>query len=475
MKTFFSATVLLLAAVNCRSLPALPYAASPESEGVDSQAILDWLDACEQKLEYLHGFVLVRHGKIVAEGSWRPFDTLNRTHMLYSHSKSFTSTAVGMLADEGKIDLDERIVEIFPELSPAEPAENLRQLRVRDLLTMNAGMDYTDAERKDIQGDWVRAFLHNPVEHRPGSVFKYDSCCTHVLAAIVERRAGCGLMEFLDRRLFGKIGIAGAWSTTSPTGVACGGWGMNMTTRDLARFGQLYLNEGVWNGERLLSRDWVQLSTARHTASGANTATRDSGSDWDQGYGFQFWRCRHGAFRADGAGGQLTVVMREQDAVLSVHAGLGPMQEELNLVWQHLLPGFAAAALPEAPEKKQRLDRRLAALQIPARGGTVAKLTPRKATASDNPFGITAGTLATDGDGWIFSAGGKQIKIGNGSWQTTVWAFPGGTVEPLFAFVGKLPFALSANPQPDGSLAVKWLLATGPQQGEFRIEPAAAP
>lgn len=466
---------LLLAAANCQLLPALPYAASPEAEGVSSQALLDWLDACERELEYMHGFVLVRHGKIVADGSWRPFDTLNHPHMLYSHSKSFTSTAVGLLADEGKIDLDERIVEIFPAQAPSEPSENLRQLRIRDLLTMNAGMDYTDAERKDLQGDWVRAFLHNPVEHRPGSIFKYDSCCTHVLAAIVEQRAGCGLMEFLDRRLFRKIGIAGAWLTTSPTGVACGGWGMNMTTRDLARFGLLYLNEGAWNGEQLLSRDWVQLATARQTASGDNIATRDSGSDWNQGYGFQFWRCRHGAYRADGAGGQFTIVMREQDAVLSVHAGLGSMQDELNLVWRHLLPGFAAAALPEAPAVRQRLARRLATLAIPARGGKAEKPAPYAATLGDNPFGIAAGTLAADEDGWTLAAGGEvTLAIGNGVWRENRRTFPGGKVEPLFALVGEQRFALSARPETGGSLAVKWLLVDGPQQGEFRIAPAAA-
>ena len=154
------------AVVFCCALAALSAAAemeyaTPESQGVDSQAILNWIDACEKTFDgvkegNVHGFVIVRHGKTIAEGSWKPFDTLNEPHMLYSHSKSFTSSAVGFLADDGKIDLDERIVDIFPDELPANPSDNLRQLRVRDLLTMNVGKK--DHLLRD-GGDWVREFL----------------------------------------------------------------------------------------------------------------------------------------------------------------------------------------------------------------------------------------------------------------------------------------------------------------------------
>ena len=135
--------------------------ATPESQGVSSRAILRWIDACEETAStngfrhgFLHGFVIVRHGRVIAEGSWRPHDTLNEPHMLYSHSKSFTSTAVGFLVDDGRLDLDERVVDLFPDALPENPSDNLRQMRVRDLLTMNMGADRTDAERDDTAGDW---------------------------------------------------------------------------------------------------------------------------------------------------------------------------------------------------------------------------------------------------------------------------------------------------------------------------------
>ena len=264
--------------------------ASPESQGMDSQAILNWIDACEQTFDgakegRLHGFVIVRHGKTISEGTWKPFDTLNEPHMLYSHSKSFTSSAIGFLVDDGRLDLDERLVDIFPEAVPPNPSENLRQLRVRDLLTMNAGKK--DHLLRD-GGDWVKEFFAMDFAQKPGTCFKYDSDATYMLAALVERRSGKKLMDFLKERMFDRIGITSAWTTTSPQGIACGGWGMHMTTRDLARFGQLYLQQGEWNGEFILSPYWCSLATMRHTWSGwqnVGVKALGTGGDWEQGYG----------------------------------------------------------------------------------------------------------------------------------------------------------------------------------------------
>ena len=163
------------------------------------------------------------------------------------------------------------------------------------------------------------------------------------------RKSGKRLMDFLGERMFAKIGIAKAWSTTSPQGIACGGWGMNMTTRELARFGLLHLQKGFWGGQPVISSEWVALATARQTWSGkasSQAAAKASVSDWDQGYGFKFWRCKHGCYRADGAAGQYTIVMPAQDAVVSIHAGVKDMQKEIDLVWDHLLPAMGDAALP---------------------------------------------------------------------------------------------------------------------------------
>ena len=449
--------------------------ASPEALGVSSKGISDWIDACERELQYVHGFVLRRHGQVVAEGSWAPYDTLNKTHMLFSHSKSFTSTAVGFLVDDGKLDLDERVIEILPDKAPANPSENLRQLRVRDLLTMNVGAKRTDAENNDVFGDWEKAFLANTLEARPGTVFRYDSGATYMLAAIVERRSGQRLMDFLKRRLFDPLGITQAWSTTSPSGTPCGGWGMNMTTRELAKFGQLYLQNGVWEGKRLLSSEWIQLATARQTWSGAIAVAGEDGSDWHQGYGFQFWRCKpEGFYRADGANGQLTIVMPQYDAVLSVHAGLGDMQKELSLVWQHLVPAMAEKPLPEDPAASAALAAKLAKLAIrPAEGARDgdAPFVGRTFAVEKNRRGLVSVRLDRAADGWTCElatkAGCQQFPVGFGEWKRGEVVIEPGIIDGLGMIIGRQPIVASAAVGKDGALHLRSLLVGGPHKLNF--------
>ena len=446
---------------------SLPYA-SPESQGVASESILRWIEDCEQTAAtngfrhgFVHGFVIVRHGKVIAEGSWAPQDTLDEPHMLYSHSKSFTSTAIGFLVDDGRLDLDERVIGIFPDKAPSAPSENLRQLRVRDLLTMNVGADRTDSENDDIKGDWVRAFLANEIQRAPGTGFKYDSGATHLLAAIVERKSGRKLMDFLGERLFGPLGMTSPWSTVSPTGVACGGWGMNMTTRDLATFGQFLLQKGVWNGKRLLSSEWIDMASARQTWSKdivVASQTIGSGDDWAQGYGFQFWRCRYGAFRADGAAGQLTVVFPNEDAVVSVNAGLGDMQHELNLIWRHLLPAFGADALPEDEVARERLSKKCATLALP-----LEDTHPEIFADMDNS------TVERTGDGWTLAMDGRRLAVGDGVWKVTDWTFTDDLVEPLFKDCGTRRIAATGATGTNGTLVVSWQMLGGIRHGCFTV------
>ena len=219
---------------------------------------------------------------------------------------------------------------------------------------------------------WKKVFFRQPFLYEPGTHFWYDSDATFMLSAIVEKRAGTGLMNYLGRKLFSKIGIREATSGVSPEGIACGGWGMMMTTPELARFGQFYLQNGVWNDERLLSTDWIAEATSRQTWSGnivLDEKTLASGNDWQQGYGYQFWRCRHGAYRADGAAGQFTIVMPDQDAVVSIHAGVNDTQAELNLVWEHLLQAMMKEPIAEDPEALAALKERCAKLAVPAVSG----------------------------------------------------------------------------------------------------------
>ena len=428
---------------------ALMEPATPESQGVPSEAILKFIDGCEKTFDAgdlgaMHGFVIVRHGKVIAEGSWKPFDTLNETHMLYSHSKSFTSSAIGLLADRGKIDLDERIVDIFSNEVPAKVSENLAQLRVRDLLTMNVGKK--DHLLRD-GGDWVKEFLSKDFFRKPGTGFKYDSDATYMLAAIVEKKSGMKMMDYLQKNMFDQIGIAKAWTTCSPQGIPCGGWGMNMTTRELARFGQLYLNRGDWDGKRVLSSDWVSLATTRQTWSGwqnVGVKARGEGTDWEQGYGFQFWRCRHGAYRADGAGGQYTVVIPEKDMVVSAHAGLGDFPKELDLIWDNLLPVLKDAPLAENPSAQKKLADRLAKLAIkPVEFARARKwTTPFEFSLRENSRGFKSVRFdPKDGGGCICTlvtrAGEQKFPAGTGEWQEGSIRIDTENYEGLGAYIGE--------------------------------------
>ncbi len=441
--------------------------ATPESQGVDSQAILNWIDDCERMFDgakegRVHGFVIVRHGKVIAEGSWRPFDTLNNPHMLYSHSKSFTSSAVGFLVDDGKLDLDERIVDIFKDDLPADVSENLRALRIRDLLTMNAGKD--DHLLRD-GGDWVKEFLAKDFKVKPGTRFRYDSDATYMLSAIVERKSGMKLMDFLRVRMFDKIGISkSAWSTTSPQGIACGGWGMNMTTRDIARFGQLYLQQGWWGGEMVLSPFWTVLATTRQTWSGwqnIGVKALGEGSDWEQGYGFQFWRCRNWAFRADGAAGQFTVVMPSADMVVSINAGLNDMGKELDLVWKHLLPAAKDGKLEEG-EAYAKLRDRIAKLALPpVAGGSdgMDGFLGKTYEFKENRRGIKSARFEVGNDGvrCVLSvpAGEQAIPLGIGEWKSGAMHFDVEAYEFLGGYIGEHKTAASAAVGPDGAFKAR--------------------
>ena len=441
--------MVMVSALCAASAFALMEPATPESQGVPSEAILKFIDGCEKTFDAgdlgaIHGFVIVRHGKVIAEGSWKPFDTLNETHMLYSHSKSFTSSAIGLLADRGKIDLDERIVDIFSNEVPAKVSENLAQLRVRDLLTMNVGKK--DHLLRD-GGDWVKEFLSKDFFRKPGTGFKYDSDATYMLAAIVEKKSSMKMMDYLQKNMFDQIGIAKAWTTCSPQGIPCGGWGMNMTTRELARFGQLYLNRGDWDGKRVLSSDWVSLATTRQTWSGwqnVGVKALGEGTDWEQGYGFQFWRCRHGAYRADGAGGQYTVVIPEKDMVVSAHAGLGDFPKELDLIWDNLLPVLKDAPLAENPSAQKKLADRLAKLAIkPVEFARARKwTTPFEFSLRENSRGFKSVRFdPKDGGGCICTlvtrAGEQKFPAGTGEWQKGSIRIDTENYEGLGAYIGE--------------------------------------
>lgn len=331
---------------------------TPEEQGISSQAILAFLEYVEKHITELHSVMLLRHGNVVAEGWWAPYAP-QFPHVLFSLSKSFTSTAIGLAVDEGLLTVDDLVLSFFPAEAPSAPDANLQAMRVRHLLSMSTGHDQDASERTFTQRNWVKAFLSLPVEHAPGTHFCYNTAATYMLSAILQKVTGEKLIDYLRPRLFQPLGISRATWESCPLGINTGGFGLKITTEDIARFGQLYLNNGVWHGRRLLSEEWIAEATSRQVANGD-----DPDSDWNQGYGYQFWRSRHNCYRGDGAFGQYCVVMPEQDAVLAITAGLGDMQEILTQVWECLLPGMEAEPFPSNPAAHATLTERLNGLRF---------------------------------------------------------------------------------------------------------------
>ncbi len=331
---------------------------TPESQGISSEAVRDFVAAAD-KINTLHSFMLVRHGQVIAEGWWKP-EAADKPPILNSLSKSFTSTAVGLAIADGKLSLEDPVLKFFPADAPSDPSENLKAMTVRDLLTMTGGHD-TEPKAAN-GGPSVKQFLAHPVPHKPGTHFQYNTMGTYTLSAIVTKVTGQTTLEFLKPRLFGPLGIENPQWAASPEGNSLGGYGLWLCTEDIAKLGQLYLQKGQWNGRQLIPEKWVEQATSKQVPNDQESHAK-MGPDWQQGYGFQFWRCTHNAFRGDGAAGQLCVVIPDKDAVVAITAATGDMQGELNAIWDKLLPAFQAQPLPEDGASQEKLKQATAQLE----------------------------------------------------------------------------------------------------------------
>ncbi len=370
---------------------------SPESQGLSSQAVLDFLDDIAQQELELHSLMILRNGNVIAEGWWSPYAP-HLNHSLYSLSKSFTATAIGMAVDEGLLSIDDRVIDYFPEKLPAHLDERWRSLTIKHLLTMTTGHseDPTNEVLSTPHGDWVRAFFACPLEKEPGSIFVYNTAATYMLSAILQKITGEKLIDYLRPRLFQPLGIANPTWWECPQGISTGGFGLNITTEDIAKFGLLFLNKGKWNGAQLVSAEWVEQASSPQVSNFVD----DPASDWQQGYGYQMWMCRHGAYRGDGAFGQYCVVMPEQQAVIAITAGIGEMQPVLTSLWEHILPQFGEV-LPEDPELHQRLKERLENLSLPMLPGVwneaaAAQISGKCYEMEPNDLGLTSLEFAAE-------------------------------------------------------------------------------
>jgi CubicO group peptidase (beta-lactamase class C family) len=399
---------------------ALPRS-TPEAEGIDSAGLLSLVNVLENKIDAVHSIMLVRHGKVVAEGWWNPYAP-GDIHITYSATKSFTSTAIGFAAQEGLLSVHDKVLSFFPDLAPKEPSAQMQNMRIRDLLIMSTGhqSDTMDRLRARKDGQWRRAFLETAVEHRPGTHFVYNSGASYMLSAIVQKVSGKTIQEYLQPRLFEPLGIENAFWGLSPEGIGLGDGGLSIKTEDLAKFGLLYLQKGMWNGRRLLSEQWVDEATSRQTSTGS-----DPDSNWDQGYGYQFWRNKVDGYRADGAQGQFSFVLPKDDIVLAVTSGTTNTRGVMDIVWEQLLPAVHDKALPENHAAREKLAAKLGALSLPMQPGAsssprIAEVSGAVYTFTNNEQGIE--TVAVD-----FSAsrpvltirdadGTHHITCGVGNW-----------------------------------------------------------
>jgi CubicO group peptidase (beta-lactamase class C family) len=399
----------------------------PEAEGVSSQGILTFLDSVAVSRHELHSFIFVRHGKVIAEGWWNPYQP-ELKHTLYSCSKSFTSTAIGFAVSEKRLTVNDRVISFFPNDLPDTISPFLANLKVKDLLTMSVGQS---AEPTQVLGtdNWVKGFLATRLAYEPGTKFLYNSLSTYMLSAIIQQVTGEKVIDYLTPRLFQPLGIQGVDWEVDPRGINTGGWGLRVKTEDMAKFGQLYLQKGKWNGRQILPEAWITEATTFKIdqAPDATPAKREQ-SDWMQGYCYQFWRCRNNAFRGDGAYGQYIIVMPEKDAVIAIQAETANMQTELNLVWKCLLPAIKDEKLPENSTIADNLKQRLStlALPLPAKGinapissqlsGKVFALTPNDLHFESLSFNFTTDrcriTLNTAGNKNTFTFGAGQWTAG---------------------------------------------------------------
>ncbi|MCX7521408.1 serine hydrolase [Microbacterium sp. STN6] len=413
---------------------------SPSQQGVDADGILRLIDALDADPgQNPHSLMIVRHGRIVASGWWAPY-ARDRPHLLYSLSKSFTSTAAAFAVAEGLIDLDTPVIDYFPEFADDIVDPRSRSMLVRHVASMSSGhtSDTLDAAMANDPTNLVRGFLLVPPDRDPGTIFAYNQPATYTLAAIIQKRAGQTLVEYLRPRLFDPLDLPPLGWQEVPAGRNLGFTGLHAPTDAIARLGQLYLSRGRWGETQLIPAEWVDDATHAHIPTAAEpgiTPTTPPLPDWSLGYGFQFWISQHG-YRGDGAFGQFCVVLPEHDAVIAFTGATVEMQRTLELFWQHLVPAFGSEPR-ERTGADQRLLDRLADLRVAPVSTPKRMLQPHPARSADwehahlQPLPSAPRNAPTPeavevlrvGDEWrialVDASGRIEARLGNGDWAVT--------------------------------------------------------
>ena len=374
--------------------------ATPESLGIPSKAIEEFLTELTEKRLCMHSFLLLRHGKVAAEGHWPPFDK-NRKHRMYSISKSFTSVAVGMMIEESKLSLDSKVSEYFPEYLPDRPHPYVLEATVRDLLMMSTYNEQTSytVDSTDFSETF---FTDSGPKHKPGQLFLYDTAATTVLCAIVEKLSGKTMLEYM-RPVLDEIGFSkDAYCVQTTEGRSWTGSGILCTSRDLARFALLCMNGGEWNGKQLLNRDYIREATSRQIDSSVTAGSMEG----RYGYGYQFWSIRGGGFGMYGMGSQYALCMPRHGTILITNADTQGTDSAGDIIFDmyfRLIEKLSPNPLQEDVNAQKQLEDCISRLTMPRPLGKVSTplakdISGKKYILHKNEAGIKWLKLNIDGD-----------------------------------------------------------------------------
>lgn len=298
------------------------------ADGVNAEAVDKYLKECAENGIFVHSLQVIKGNEPIIRLAFEPYDFESPMH-LYSLSKTFTSIALGICVDDGKLSLDDKLCDIFPDKMPENPTDFLKKMTLHDLLSMQSGHTACVLANMRWADDSIRAFFEQPLAYEPGTTFAYSTASTCICAASVERATGMKLVDFLDERLFQKLGIKKPVWRECRDGQTLGGTGLEVSSNDVVKLGVLLRNKGVYNGQRIISEDYISRATSFHADNSCNGTP-----DWTAGYGYQIWLNARGGFRGDGAFGQLCIVLPEEDIVVVLLGEAGNMQNEVTLIYK---------------------------------------------------------------------------------------------------------------------------------------------
>jgi len=431
------ATHCIVATAQVNDLPRT----SPEAVGLRSEQVEAFFDSllAYPKAE-IHSCLVMRHGKVVGEMHPEPFRA-DYPHTLFSCSKTFVAAAVGIAIDEKKLRLTDRLVTFFPSELPNIVSWQLSSITVEDLLTMRSGF-VVDTNMRTKSRRWIRDYLSHPMNGEPGKLFQYDSIDTYLLSAIVQKVTGMTVLDYLKQKVFAHLSISSVQWELSPEGVTTGGWGLYLQSESMAKFGQLLLQRGKWQGRQLIPAAWVDAMMKKQVNRGARL----------DGYGYQMWTCPYPtAVRADGAYGQYIIIVPKHDIVVVItQCCLNDAVRERAFVWKTLFTGIQEQPLPPSEAWHRLTERRWS---LPLVKGTKREVKDEKretrGDASDEPYYDKTFHLDKNPLGWSllrFEADSLLeitdtarrtglVEMGYGRWKTSrVGFYP---LDARYATVGR--------------------------------------